>query len=238
MIFFDIDDTLVDHRSAARAALLELRKRLCDSVEDEQFIIMWNQVVDRFMQRSPCAEFLEEGPYVLHFVLARIGSRVSVEQACGEFERYLDDYAHHWKLFPDVRDCLLALSLHHRLGLISNGSRSIQLKKLKQFELMTCFDTMVVSADIGRSKPSAELFLHACNLAAVSPEESTYVGDSFANDVVGSAEAGLMAVWLNRNHEQSADKGFKKSYVELENLGELQSLVTPVPGRRKTISGI
>ena len=93
--------------------------------------------------------------------------------------------------------CLAALA-GHRLGVITNGDPAQQRRKLERTNIASLFSPIVVSGDIGKPKPQAEIFLHACRLANVQPQECTYVGDNLDFDARGSRAAGMRGVWLNR----------------------------------------
>jgi len=49
------------------------------------------------------------------------------------------------------------------------------------------------------AKPDPQIFLEGCRQLGTAPAATVYVGDNFMVDGVGSAQAGLQAVWLNRD---------------------------------------
>jgi putative hydrolase of the HAD superfamily len=99
--------------------------------------------------------------------------------------------------------CLAALA-DQRLGIISNGDPVQQRLKLETTHLTSFFSPIVVSGDIGKPKPQPEIFLHACKLANVQPQDCTYIGDNPIPDIFGSRAVGMTGVWINR-HGASAE---------------------------------
>ncbi|CAA3018765.1 haloacid dehalogenase-like hydrolase domain-containing 3 [Olea europaea subsp. europaea] len=57
------------------------------------------------------------------------------------------------------------------------------------------FNAMAVSAEVEAEKPNPTIFLKACELLGVEPEDAVHVGDDRRNDVWGARDAGCDA-WL------------------------------------------
>ncbi len=55
-------------------------------------------------------------------------------------------------------------------------------------------DLVVLSSEVGRRKPSPELYLAALDLLAVEPGEALYVGDRFLEDYQGPRAVGMDAL--------------------------------------------
>ncbi|KAH0972232.1 hypothetical protein GBA52_024388 [Prunus armeniaca] len=57
------------------------------------------------------------------------------------------------------------------------------------------FDAVAVSAEVEAEKPNPTIFLKACELLGVKPEDAVHVGDDRRNDIWGARDAGCDA-WL------------------------------------------
>ncbi|ONK63540.1 uncharacterized protein A4U43_C07F16280 [Asparagus officinalis] len=57
------------------------------------------------------------------------------------------------------------------------------------------FDAIAVSAEVAAEKPNPTIFLKACELLGVNPEDAVHVGDDRRNDIWGARDAGCDA-WL------------------------------------------
>lgn len=79
------------------------------------------------------------------------------------------------------------LKARYSVGIITDNKkdRIDHLKKTQNLE--TLFSPIVVSAEIGTDKESTEIFLHAMNCTAVSPEESVFIDNNRENLVAPSA---------------------------------------------------
>ncbi len=99
--------------------------------------------------------------------------------------------------FPDARSAVGELSERVTLGIVTNGAPCLQREKLQASGLAEHFAVVVVSGDVGATKPDAAPFRAA--VAALGAEHAVMVGDSLEKDVIGARGAGLDAVWLNRD---------------------------------------
>jgi len=103
-----------------------------------------------------------------------------------------------WHVFPDVLPALDALrAAGLRLAVISNwvwGAPEL----LHELELAGHFESLVISARVGYSKPSAAIFEHALRVTGVSPDRAVHVGDQYRADILGARSVGITGVLLER----------------------------------------
>ena len=196
IIFFDIDDTLVDHGSAVRAAVEALHRSVVVNISLEEFFLVWTGALKRHFDRYLAGELSYEAQRRAR-VRDAIDPTLSDETADRIFSTYLASYEANWSLFPDVRPCLERLN-SYRLGVISNGETVQQRLKLARTGIADRFESIVISEESGCAKPNAAIFHRACSMAGESPERSVYVGDLYDVDAVAARNAGLVGVWLDR----------------------------------------
>lgn len=70
------------------------------------------------------------------------------------------------------------------------------------------------------SKPRKEIFLYALEQAGLAPEDVIHVGDSLDGDVYCPAQAGITAVWLNRENAPAPD-----GVTSIRDLSELGAVI-------------
>lgn len=103
------------------------------------------------------------------------------------------------RLVPGVPELLAILRNQVKLGIISNGRSPTQRQKLERFsDELGDLDTIVISEEVGLSKPDPAIFRLALNELKVNRRQSIMVGDSWENDIVPAIRCGLSAIWLNR----------------------------------------
>lgn len=99
-------------------------------------------------------------------------------------------------LYPGVEDMLASLSREYPLGLITNGPRRSQAKKLAATDIKDWFDVLVYAGDEVAAKPDPAPFRRALTELAVTPDEAVHVGNSLESDVTGAAGIGMTSVWI------------------------------------------
>ena len=101
-------------------------------------------------------------------------------------------------VFPETESVLKDLHRIYRLAMITNGAPDVQLEKLNMPGLERFFNPVVVSGQIGISKPARDIFTYTLNQMKIEPETAMMIGDNPVNDVQGAQQCGIKGVWLNR----------------------------------------
>ncbi len=101
-------------------------------------------------------------------------------------------------LFPDTLPALDDLTQRGvRLALISNWSPRLH-ELIDGLGLRRYFEVVVISAEIGATKPERAIFEHASSLLDAAPDRLLHVGDHPHNDLSGARRAGWHALLLDR----------------------------------------
>ena len=94
--------------------------------------------------------------------------------------------------------------------------------------LDSAFDAVVISGEVGATKPDPAIFEVALDRLGMSErrEHVWHVGDSLTSDVAGAVAAGLSSVWVNRSG-QEREPGAPRPTLEVATLHGLCDLMTP-----------
>lgn len=115
--------------------------------------------------------------------------------ADGVLEPLFDElYAHFaqpgaWVVFDDVLPALTDLSRDHQLCVLSNFDRRLR-SILEGHDLMRFFEHVILSSEVGASKPHPRMFDTALRLHGADAASSWHVGDDARCDVQGAKECG------------------------------------------------
>ncbi|CAI5485249.1 unnamed protein product [Closterium sp. Naga37s-1] len=127
--------------------------------------------------------------------------RHAVAMATGSDNQDLfeDLYQHYekasaWRVAEGAVDALLRLKqVNVRLAIVSNFDSRLR-PILRDLQVDSLFDAIVVSAEVRYEKPSPEIFAIALEqLGVPSPSRVVHVGDDAVNDLKGAIDAGLHA---------------------------------------------
>ncbi|MFO1313804.1 MAG: HAD-IA family hydrolase [Burkholderiales bacterium] len=228
-VLFDLDDTLVDHQEASRAAIAGVRERFAG------------------LQARPLDDLVRENQRILdamHHEVA-IGAR---DVADARIERYRRLFAYagaaperasaaaelHRRLYQGGRRCVegaleLVEHLHSRLriAVVTNNTMAEQREKLATFGFAPHVDALVTSEEIGVAKPDARIFRAALERLACEPHEAVMVGDAWVQDVLGATGAGIRALWFNRFGVAHPDPAVAMQITALHPVADIAMLVAP-----------
>lgn len=65
------------------------------------------------------------------------------------------------------------------------------------------FTNIVISSEVGYSKPEKEIFDIACRMVNLEPKNCVMIGDKYKVDIEGAINAGMHGIWVNRKNEHS-----------------------------------
>lgn len=99
---------------------------------------------------------------------------------------------------PAHRAVLEAARARGRVALVSNfDDTATAYEILRRHGILDAFDTIVVSEAIGLRKPHPAVVRTALAGMDVAAAEALFVGDTFAEDVLGAQAAGVDAAWID-----------------------------------------
>ncbi len=136
-------------------------------------------------------------------------------------------------LCKGVPGILDTLSRYSRMHIITNGFREVQYKKLATSGLAPYFQHVFVSEEIGISKPSPGIYLHALKTCNARKRESLMIGDSWEVDIAGAMKAGIDQVYFQPEADKSDPADMKPppaarsgiTTYRIRNLTELAAIV-------------
>jgi len=102
-----------------------------------------------------------------------------------------------WELYPEVPSVLETLGSRFSLGIISNFDSRLRTI-LEQFGLLSRFEPIVLSSEVGIDKPDGAIFITAVERLGLKPAEVCYVGDDPKVDWEGAEKVGMHVFRLDR----------------------------------------
>jgi HAD superfamily hydrolase (TIGR01549 family) len=98
------------------------------------------------------------------------------------------------EFYDDVLPSLIRLRSRYRLFALSNGNADLQ-----RCGIADLFAGHVTASAAGAAKPDARIFARLADVAGVEAHRVLHIGDDPWTDVAGAMQAGMQAVWLNRD---------------------------------------
>ncbi len=222
-ILFDADDTLFDFKKSARLALGHTLTDYKITATETHF-----QVYETINHDAWMAFERQE---ITAVELRKIRFERFLD-AIGEYRDPMEMNAHYLYLLSQTRfmlegavDLVETLrSNNYRMGLITNGLREVQRPRITHAEMDKYFDVIIVSDEIGVSKPHEGFFKHSFEMMGY-PEKSEVivVGDSLNSDIQGGNNYGVDICWFNPKGASNLTEHLPK--FQIQRLEELYTIV-------------
>ncbi len=136
---------------------------------------------------------------------------------------YLDTLARQKVLVPHAAELLEYLQRkNYRLFILSNGFMNVQQQKLQSAGIDSFFSRIVLSDEIGITKPARELFDFALRVTGSKASDTLMIGDNYDADIMGAANAGWGQIYFDRFHNDIT--GQKPQYT-VYSLDEITAIL-------------
>lgn len=137
---------------------------------------------------------------------------------------YLEQLGTCSELIAGAVEILQALHTRYQLAIVTNGLKAVQRSRLARSPIRDYIAEMVVSEEVGASKPDQAIFDAAFErIGRPLKSEALMIGDSLTSDMEGGYRYGVDTCWYNpTNQSQSVD--LKITY-QIGNLAELANIL-------------
>ena len=193
-VLFDNDDTLMDfqagNRNAVSLLLDEVGYRDPDRYEQYEAVNLecWAALERGEMKQSE----LRLERFIRFYDRYPVPGDPAVSA-----ERFAALLSQQSILLPHAEAVVRAIAARVPVVIVTNGMTSIQRGRLARSPLKELVRGVVISEEVGVSKPRPGIFLKALEPLGVDPGEALMVGDGVNSDIRGANNAGVDACWLN-----------------------------------------
>ncbi|WP_354179850.1 HAD family hydrolase [Arthrobacter sp. UYP6] len=235
-VLFDIDETLVDLRTAMANTVREISAGELGHFSEAD----WAGYQELYAA-DPLGHYDQYLAGELSFTRQRLNRVAHAQQVHGlpafddaaertwnaAYERTLP---RHFSVYDDVLPLLDHLDARGiPYGAVSNNVHDYQRAKLDAVGLQR-IRVLVGTDTVGVAKPDPAIFLEGIRLLGTEPGNTLYIGDNLRIDAEGACAAGLQGIWLDRAGNPSpvrqetggtADGG---EFLTVRSLGEVAEL--------------
>ena len=221
-ILIDLDQTIFDFKQAEKNSLGKTIRAF--GLEPTEEVIARYEQINRGLWAR-----LEQGTVTHQQVLedrfgdlfAAFGMEVD-KAACSK--AYGEGLSERHYYLPGAEEALEKLHGKYRLYIASNGTATVQRRRMDSADLYRFFDDIFISQEIGIEKPALAFFEGAfARIPDFDRSRAMIVGDSLTSDMRGGNNAGIATCWVNADGKpRPAD--IRVDY-EIKSLAQLPELL-------------
>lgn len=225
-LFFDLDNTLWDHRRNAYFTLKEIfrKEEVFDkyNLDFEEFHTEYFTINERLWEQIRDGEIDKEYLRKHRFYDSFLFFGVDDFELSQTFENnFLDVILNYNDLVEGAFEILEYLSeKKYHLHILSNGFQEVTFRKCELSGIKNYFQTITSADEINIRKPQPEVYEYALKKANAKKEESIMIGDDWIADVEGGKSFGLNVVFFDvfNDNFEAEDVIVIKKLLELKNI--------------------
>lgn len=220
VLLADADGTLFDFHKGEAVAIAGTFERFGIAVTEEN-IAAYSRANDAEWKKLERGETTQKKLRLDRFVnfLNDIGFEADPQAMC-------DDYVHRlgqqrWP-FAYAEELCRRVSRHMPIYLVTNGIAQVQRSRFGDCTLTPYVQGMVISEEVGASKPDPAMLLEALRQAGNIPvAQAILLGDSVTADIAAANNAGVSSILFTNGREAPLNHGATWAVKTLEEACEL-----------------
>lgn len=199
-ILFDADETLFDFKKAEREAFKNTMIEFGFDYDESYHFSIYKEINDAIWKE------LEEGLITQSKLkierFKRFSDKLEVKFDENEFATsYMKHLGNGSFLFDGAEKLIEDLSYKYTLSIVTNGLTAVQENRIKKSVIAKYFKDIVISEELGISKPNPGIFEYAINnIGDFSKDEVLMIGDSLSSDIRGGINYNIDTCWFNPNN--------------------------------------
>ena len=224
-IFFDLDNTLWDHRKNAYLTIKELfsQQKISDKfgIDFEKFHNTYHEINERLWEQIRDGEIDKDYLRKHRFYDTFLAFDVDDASIADYFEHhFLDEILNYNELVEGAVDLLDYLRNEgYKMHIISNGFQEVTERKCILSGISDYFETITSADSVGLRKPRPEIFNYSLDLVKADKSESMMIGDDWIADVKGAQNFGIEVIFFDVYHDNPKEDDLKvvRQLSEIKN---------------------
>lgn len=198
-VFFDADDTIVDHKKCEKKALKYLFNNIQKEYKEQYQDIfrpldrnLWNSIANN---SNPVSK--EEIPeYRFKEFFKRINLKYTDYKGANKF--FQEGLANAVALTENAYDIIKYLyEKKYIICVVTNGLVKLQEPRITNSQISKYISEIIISEKVGANKPNPQIFNVLLNKLRLESSDVIMIGDSLEKDIQGAKNANIETIWYN-----------------------------------------
>ena len=220
LILFDADGTLFDYDKAEEYALE-------NAFLSAQIPFFQNYIPEYKIINSALWLDFEKGlisPDKIRVErFERLFKKLNIKTDTKSFgDNYLKFFAEAGFLIDGAEKVVKTIAKQKKTAIITNGLSVVQRSRFSKAPIMSLFDDVIISEEVGCAKPNPKIFeITFDRLNHKDKSSAIIIGDSLTSDIQGGINFGIKTCWFNPKNLSNSSNVTPD--IEIRNLEEIFS---------------
>ncbi|MBE6719916.1 MAG: noncanonical pyrimidine nucleotidase, YjjG family [Ruminococcaceae bacterium] len=224
ILLWDLDGTLLNFLASEKNSLKAAFKKFGLGNCDDEKVARYSAINLKHWKMLERGEITKEQVKVMRFEEFFRTEGIDCVSPVDFWHVYEQGLPDTVEFIEDSYSIVKTLSADYKQYLVTNGTLSVQRKKLAKSGLNNIMDGAFISDEIGYEKPDKRFF--DAVFSTLSPcikNEIMIIGDSLTSDMKGGANAGIKTCWYNPDCKHN-NSGLPLDY-EINSLSEIYRIL-------------
>ena len=223
VVLFDADDTLFDFKRSETHAFMKTMTEYEDVYDESIHLKAYHEINKRIWKEFEMGEITQKDLKVERF--RRLKDVLGLTFLPEEFaQRYMHHLSYASFVYPEAEELMKKLQGKYKMAIITNGLTQVQTRRIRNAPLARYFQDVIISEEIGVSKPNPEIFVHTLEkLGHGETGNVLMIGDSLTSDIKGGEDFGMDTCWFNP--EGKENKTAIKPTFEIRSLMDILDIL-------------
>lgn len=231
-IIFDLDNTLYDynlcHNFAVESVFNYLNQKYPNIIINQQYEKISTDLKKELINTASSHN------KAIYFKQLLEQLNLGLDSFSTIHEIYWTSFYQKIECFDGVNEFIKWNKLQNiKIGILTDYETEYQIIKLESLGLLEYIDVIITSEEIGKEKPSTQMFFAILNKMDLTSENVIMIGDNFDKDIIGANDLNIFAYWFSDEVRQKNEKyiifnsfatllqDFKCIYDDLINLKKI-----------------
>ena len=224
VILWDVDGTLLDFKKSEYAAIKKCFEIFNLGSCTDEMIGEYSKINKKYWEKLERGELTKQEILVMRF--EEFFRLENIKTDCAsDFNREYQKWLGETICFCDESyELLMSLKGKVKQYAVTNGTKAAQDRKLQKSGLLTVFDKVFISEEVGCEKPGIGFFEKVWeNIGHYEKNEVLIVGDSLTSDMQGGNNAKILCCWYNPKKLENESN--VKIDFEIEHLHKVKDIL-------------
>lgn len=197
VIIFDADETLFDFKKSEKYAFENAMREFGMEYDETQHLPVYHGINKAIWREFDTGLISQEDLKVERFRRFSKELKLDFDEVAfaGTYARHLSGASY---LYDNITELVESLHEKYKLIIVTNGLSEVQENRIKKSVISGYFEDIIVSEEVGLSKPDPRIFeLALANIAYRDKSKVLIVGDSLITDIQGGINSGIDTCWYN-----------------------------------------